>query len=86
MIVTTFIAEDKKTTHRLLNPPQKWEAKITMENSEAGKLYFYYVEPEDLKNSNRANFKRILFLHRSNYLILFGEGPWKDNDEEFKRC
>lgn len=90
LIVTTFINEDNNENHSKHNKfdreqIQKWQGRITMENSEAGKLYFYYTEPTHLKNNNIANFKRVLFLHQSKFLILFGEGKWNGMNEEFKR-
>jgi hypothetical protein len=86
--VTTFINEDDMDNHQnhYLFPNesiQKWEGKITMENSETGNLHFYYVEPENLKNSNITHFKRIVFLRNSKYLHVIGEGGWKE--EGFER-
>lgn len=88
IIVTTFINEDNKENpqnHYLFpnDSIQKWEGKITMENSESGNLHFYYIEPENLKNSNITHFKRIIFLRNSKYLHLIGEGGWKE--EEFEK-
>lgn len=64
---------------------QEWKGIITMDNEEAGKLYWYYIRPEELKNEKRSGFKRALFLHKSNYIKLFGETDRGYFDEMFDR-
>ncbi len=57
---------------------QEWKGIVTMENEEAGKLYFYYLRPTDQRKEMRSHFKRILFLHNSRHLKLFGEAGWEE--------
>lgn len=64
---------------------QEWQGIITMDNEEAGKLYWYYLRPEDQKKENRSGFSRALFLHKSNYLKLFGERDRGYFEELFDR-
>lgn len=81
--VTTLIHEhhDNHSDDYIFPEPsvQEWRGIVTMESEEAGKLYFYYLKPESQKNEMRSHFKRLLFLHNSKHLKLFGEGGY---DEE----
>lgn len=63
---------------------QEWKGIITMENKEAGKLYFYYLRPKQAKDGLISEFKRVLFLHNSQYLKLFGDGE-NYGSETFQR-
>ncbi len=82
--VTTLIHEHNENPNDdykfIAESIQEWKGIITMENQEAGKLYFYYLTPEDKKNEMRSDFKRVLFLHNSNNLKLFGDGKDYGNE------
>lgn len=85
--VTTLIHEhhENHSDDYIFQEPsiQEWKGIITMESEEAGKLYFYYLRPEEQKNEKRSHFKRVLFLHNCKHLKLFGEGGY--GEELFDR-
>ncbi|MCD4724335.1 MAG: hypothetical protein K8R63_05780 [Bacteroidales bacterium] len=68
---------------------EKWEGRITMENKEAGKVYWYYIAPPEKKSKDESGFKRVLFMDKAKTLKLFGEGIYEERrvygDEIFKR-
>jgi len=85
--VTTFIDDHGTDSSAHYKFPdanvQEWRGVVTMENSEVGSLYFYYLRPKDQLDEKRSHFKRIMFLHNDQYLKLFGEGGY--GEEIFQR-
>lgn len=88
VIVTTLINEDESLpAEKHYKFPEEsvqiWTGELSMDNREAGKLYWYYIKPEGLKKQFRSGFKRVLFLDNSKVLKLFGEGGF--GEELFKK-